>query len=75
MVVVGIVLLVMVVRVSFIGVVGVVSGGVVDILVLGGVFLGGGGEGSGTGGGMCCEAYCEAGSVVCEWEGIVFVLL
>ena len=60
---------------SFIGVVGVVSGGVVDILVLGGVFLGGGGEGSGTGGGMCCEACCEAGSVVCEWEGIFFVLL
>ena len=24
---------------------------------------------------MCCEACCEAGSVVCEWEGIFFVLL
>ena len=35
---------------------------------------GGGGE-SGPGGRVCCEACCEAGSVVCEWEGIFFVLL
>ena len=24
---------------------------------------------------MCCWACCEAGSVVCEWEGIFFALL
>ena len=35
---------------------------------------GGGGGGSGTGGGVCCWASFEAGSVVCEWEGIFFAL-
>ena len=34
-------------------------------------FRGGGGRGSGTGGGV----FCEAGSVVCEQEGIFFVSL
>ena len=32
-----------------------------------------GGGGSGTGGGVCREACCEAGSVVFKWEGIFFV--
>ena len=33
-------------------------------------FCGGGGRGSWASGGVCCEACCEAGSVVCEWEVI-----
>ena len=43
--------------------------GVVDIMVLGGVFMVEVVEGGGTGGGVCCEA----SPVVCEWEGIFFV--
>ena len=38
-------------------------------------FHGGGGGWSRTGAGVCCEACCEAGSVVCQWEGIIFAFL
>ena len=37
-------------------------------------FHGEGGGRSGTYGGVCCEARCEACSVVCEWEGVFAVL-
>ena len=44
--------------------------GVLEVDCVGGVdclgFHGEGGGGSGSAGGVCCEAYCEAGSVVCE---------
>ena len=73
MVAVGLAVFVIVVKVLrelCIGVVEVGCIGVIDIIVLGGVFFGGGGGRSGTGGRVCCEA----SPVVCKWERIFFVL-
>ena len=38
-------------------------------------FHGEGGGGSGAGDGVCCEVFCEAGSVVCKRDGTFFALL
>ena len=53
-----------------IGMVEVYCAGVVDILVLDGVFVVEVMEWSGSGSGVCCEAY----PVVRKWEGILFGL-